>query len=411
MLRSHLPSTPPSVLPLRLLACGMLTFCAVFAGCKSETAPTVARQESQLLEPNSFMASWTRDISVAEYGTPAHVYLRDDMVFVYTDQKIVYVLSAVGGRTLWVSRDVVGPLERLWPPVVLDALNRFGTDVQRVVAFPTSTSYVVFNERGDKLQETPLEQGERAITSPSYGYEGLAYVGVAHNYGGLAAQIDPTRLVNPILLPALLKGVVIGRPVVYDDVFFIADQSGNVYGITQQGSQAWSIPRFETGNSVTAGLTADEHGLYVASTDSVLYVLDRATGQIKWRFFAEVPLFKPAFPTENYVFVPVEPRGVVALTKSEDAPMNREPLWTAEGAIEVLSHDEQNVYLLHRDGSIVAHRKDNGEELFRTERSDFIAFARNLNGSSIVAATRGGEIVSIEPVLTRGRVGMTVKAD
>lgn len=417
MLRPHPPSNLPPVPTRGLLVFAVLGLCGlVITGCQSsETAAPAGAvtqdQGTQLLEPNTFMASWTRDIPVAEYGRPARIFLRDDMVFVYTDQKVVYALSAVGGRTLWVSRDVVRPLERLWPPVLLDALNRFGADVKRVVAFPTNTSYVIFSDTGQKLQDTPLEQGERAITSPSFGYEGLAYVGLAHNYGGLGAQIDPTRLVNPILVPTLLHAVVIGRPVVYDDVFFIADEKGNVYGITRGGSQAWNIPRFSTGSAVTASLTADDYGLYVPSTDSVLYVLDRQTGQMKWRFFAEVALYKPAFPTEDHVFQPLEGRGVVALSKVEGAAISRAPLWTAADAVDVLGHDEQNVYLLTRDGRIAAHRKETGELLFSTERSDFTAFARNPSGSRIVAATRGGQIVAIEPVLTRGRVGTRAMAE
>jgi outer membrane protein assembly factor BamB len=402
----------PTFLPRLLASCAVLGSLTL-AGCSSSTEAPVAeaQPEAQLLEPDSFMASWSRDIPVSDYGVPERIFLRDDLVLVYTDQKIVYVLSAVGGRTLWVSRDVVGRLDRLWPPVLLEALNRFGSDVQRVVAFPTNTGYVIFSDTGTKLQETQLEQGERAITSPSFGYEGLAYVGLSDQYGGRAAVVDPTRLVNPIQVPVLLRGVVIGMPVVYDDTFFIADESGYVYAIGPGGSQAWGIERFETGAPVTAHLRADDHGLYVAGTDSILYVLDRETGHMKWRYFAEVPLFRPAFPTETHVFQPVEGRGVVALSKEEGGMISREPRWVAQGAIDVLSHDAQNVYLLYGDGRIAAHSKNTGEELFSTQRTDFTSFARNPNGAQILAATRSGEIVSIEPVLTRGRVGITVKAE
>ncbi len=420
MLRLHLtlPTPAPQTRTssagcFRLLLAGSLVLCmlAASAGCGSRQQPTARRAENQLLEPNSFMAPWMGNIAVSEHGAPKQVFLRDDLVFVYTDQNVIYAMTAAGGRTLWVSRDVVGPRDRLWPPLLLDALNRFGAEVERIVAFPTNNSYVVYDETGRRIHESFLEQGERAITSPSYSHQGLAYTGLADNYGGRAAKIDPTRLINPILVPRLVRSVVVGRPVVYDRDFFIADESGNVYAIRDNGDQAWPIQRFQTGGPVSANLTADEDGLYVASNDSVLYALDRGTGRMIWRYFAEVSLYEPAFPTEDHVFLPVQGRGVVAISKREGATINREPIWMAEGAVDVLSHDAQNVYLLHGGGKIVAHRKSDGEALFSTSRTDFTRFARNPSGARIVATTPSGQVVAIEPVLTRGRVGMTVRAD
>jgi outer membrane protein assembly factor BamB len=400
------------------LAACVLILCTVItlevAGCRRAEAKgrvLPRREEGRLLEPNSFGAAWTNDIDVAAYGIPSRIYLRDDLVVLYTDQNVVYVLSATGGRTLWVTRDVVRPLERLWPPVLLDALNRFGAGVQRILVFPSNTSFVVFADTGERLQDTPIEHGKRALTSPSYGDAGVVYAGLGDPFGGRAAKIDPTRLVNPILLPRLLRGVVTGRPVVYEDRFFIADETGAVYAMTEEGNQAWNIQHFQTNGPVTADLTADADGLYVPSNDTTLYVLDRGTGRLIWRYFAEVQLSQPAFPVQGYVFLPVPGRGVVALSKSEGRTINREPIWTVESAREVLSHDDQNVYLLHRDGRIAAHSKATGKELFSTQRKDFVTVTRNLSGPRIYAATAAGEIVAIEPILTRGRVGRLVMSD
>lgn len=382
------------------------------SGCTRETiAPGLSAEEnSRVLEPNTFMGDWTKKIH-PRYGAPDRIFLRDDLVVVYTDQNVVYVLSASGGSTLWISGDVVGPRDRLWPPVLIDALNRVGGGVQRILVFPSNTSCMVYADTGERIRETLIDRGERALTSPSFGYEGLVYAGLSDNYGGRAAAIDPTREVNPVILPRLLRGVVIGRPVVFEDEFFIADETGAVYGITQTGDQAWDIPRFQTGGPVTANLAADADGLYVASNDSVFYVLDRASGRLKWQFFAEMQLFRSAFPTQDHVFLPVQGQGVAALSKREGATINREPIWFAQGARDVLSHDEQNVYLLHDDGRVAAHSKATGEELFSTGRSDFICFTRNGSGPRIYAATADGEVVAIEPVLTRGRIGRLVMSD
>ena len=395
---------------------GILCAAMVLAGCRrrsdeASAGPPPRRIENRLLEPNSFAAIWTKDIDVATYGAPRQIFARDDLAIVYTDQNVVYVLSAAGGRTVWVSRDVVRPLDRLWPPVLLDALNRYGPGVQRLLVFPSSTSLMVYSDTGDRLQETPIEHHQRALTSPSFGSEGLIYTGLADSYGGRAAVIDPTKMVSQVILPRLLRGVIVARPVVFNDIFFVADETGGVYAINEAGEQPWGFPRFETRGPVTANLAADADGLYVASNDTVFYVLDPATGRLKWRYFAEVQLFRPAFPIPEMVLLPVEGRGVVALSKSEGATINREPMWIVPEARDVLGHDANHVYLVHDDGHIVAHEKSTGKELFRTQRNDFVAVSRNPSVPRFFAATAKGEVVAIEPILTRGRIGRLVVND
>ena len=172
------------------MAC-LLGAALLIQGCRRRTdeisVPPPRKIDNRLLEPNSFAATWTKDINVATYGAPREIFARDDLVVIYTSQNAVYVLSAAGGSTIWVSRDVVRPLDRLWAPVLLDALNRFGPGVQRIFVFPSNTSFMVYTDTGDRLQETPIEHHQRALTSPSFGYEGLIYAGLADSFGGRAA--------------------------------------------------------------------------------------------------------------------------------------------------------------------------------------------------------------------------------
>lgn len=356
-----------------------------------------------MIDPGSFKATWKVEVNTEEYGKVDRLFLRDDFLFVYTDGNVVQAISSDGGQTRFVRPDIVGPRDRLWPPALVDARDRLGTAIDRIICFPSGTSYLIYTETGDRVQRTSINE---PITSNTTSDDGLLYVGQAGNIDGILAQVDPTREVAPVLDRTLLNGAISSKPVVFDDVVFVADDSGRVWAIGERRVQAWPRPYFQTAGAVNADLRVDEDGVYVASTDMQLYCIDRRNGRLKWSYYAEVPLFRPPFPTDDFVFQPVEGRGVACLSKTEgETARGREPVWVAENARDVLSHDDDNIYLLHRDGRIVAYDKATGEEQFRSERNDFTTFARNHTGSRIFAGRADGEIVAIDPVLRRGEVG------
>lgn len=372
-------------------------------GCRSEVPPPVV--ERGLLEPGSFKATWKLAIDPAAYGELDRLFLRDDLLFAYTDTNVVQVISSGGGQTRFVATDVVGPRDRLWPPVVIDVGDRLGTSIDEVICFPSGTEYLLYTMDGQEIQETPIGN---PITSRTSADNGLLFVGVAGSVNGLVVRIDPTRKIAPVLNEVLLSGAVASKPVLYGNLVYVADDSGRVWAIADPNQQAWPRPYFATADSITADLRVDEYGLYVAGTDLQLYCLDRLTGRLKWSYFAEVPLYRPPYPTSEYVFQPVQGKGVVCLSKAEGQTVGRDPIWTAAGARDVLAQDEDNIYMVDNDGFIVAYEKATGEELFRSQRNDFTIFARNTTGSRIFAGKPDGQIVAIDPVLRRGEVGELV---
>ena len=414
--RPAMPSDPTPRRPfsagatrrLGLLASLALAVAGItLGGCKTE--PPVQEAQRGLLEPGSFRATWKLDVDTARYGPVDQLFLRDDMLVVYTATNTIQVITANGGETSFITSDVVGANDRLWPPVLVEARNRLGPNIERVICFPTNTSFVLYTEQGGRVQETQIR---RAITAPSAAYEGLVYTGLTGSYAtGRVARIDPTREVAPVLNAVQLSGGVASRPAVFQDIVYAADDTGRVWAIAGQRQQAWVDQYFATSGAIQADLQVDAFGLYVASTDSQLYCLDRTTGRLKWSYFAEVPLYRSPYVTERFVFQPVEGTGVVCLDKIEGDTVSRSPLWTAPEARDVLSQDENNIYLLLGDGRIAAHDKETGEELFRSQRTDFRSFARNATGSRIFAARPDGQIVAIDPVLRRGQVGELVMSD
>ena len=379
-----------------------LTLCAaLIVGCS--TTPTAPPVEVGPIPPGSFKATWKVQLNSGRYGLVENMYLLDDSLIVYTDQGVVQRITAGGGQTEWINTRIARAVDRLFPPLLVDALGRLG-QVDQFYAFPKGNSFVLMSKNGE---EVGVAQLDRNLTSASVVADGVIYAGIADQFGGRLVKLDPTRPAAHILERVLLKDDITARPAVFQNLIYASDLSGNVYGVTEGMQAAWDQKLFTTeiNRSVTADLSVDAFGVYAAGEDGTLYVLDRIHGRIKWRYIAGHPLRKRPIPTDDFVYQPVEGVGVVALRKTEGSFNNRQPTWTAEGAIDFLSHDSRRVYLLHGDGYIVAHDKQTGEELFRSKRNDFARFARNETGARIYAATRAGEIVAIDPVTTRGEVG------
>jgi outer membrane protein assembly factor BamB len=156
--------------------------------------------------------------------------------------------------------------------------------------------------------------------------------------------------------------------------------------------------------------------VYVASGDGKLYCVHRATGKVRWQYFAGGPLTAaPVVAGENvYQFVPRT--GLAALSHTEPDPSgkgppelayNRRPKWIVPGAVQFLAEDEGHAYLRSTDDHILAVDKKTGEQKFRSNRA-FKVFGTNTKDAVIFAATADGHVLAIRPVLKAGEVGEIV---
>ena len=357
------------------------------------------------VEPGSFKVAWRADVDTDRLGPVNGLYLRGDSLVVYTDNKAIQRITT-GGRTAFVTNRVARPIDLLYPPLLLDGLGRLG-EIRQFIAFPKSDGYTLMTLDGDEIQEVVLS---RALTSSGIAADGVIYVGAADDAGGRLLQIDPTKRYIHVLNRVLFPGASItSRPAFHANLVYAADAEGRVYGLNEDLTKAWQEDYYSTevARAVEADLSADSYGVYVAGTDGTLYCLDRLRGTRRWRYLAGRPLLRRPIPTDDWVYLPIPDRGVAAISKTQGSFNNREPAWLAEGAVDFVSHDDRRVYLLHGDGAIVAHDKESGRELFRSERTDLRRFARNEDGPRIYAATRDGEVLALDPVTGFGEVGET----
>jgi outer membrane protein assembly factor BamB len=71
-----------------------------------------------------------------------------------------------------------------------------------------------------------------------------------------------------------------------DGMIYIGANNSNYYAIRPDGSMAWlyEAEREKAGIWTTANLSADNQTLYFGANRGGIYALDRASGQLKWRF-------------------------------------------------------------------------------------------------------------------------------
>jgi outer membrane protein assembly factor BamB len=180
--------------------------------------------------------------------------------------------------------------------------------------------------------------------------------------------------------------------------------------VNEDRAPIWSLPNFvfHTDGRILAGLKIDDYGVYVASTDSKLYVLDRMTGKIRWQYFAGTALLDSATVTADSVYQYVPNHGLVALDKTA-GDFNRKARWVAADAKQFLAADEKYVYVALRDRRIAALDKATGEQKFTSERTDLTVFAPNTKSGVIYAATADGLLLAVKPVTKPGSVGELVR--
>jgi outer membrane protein assembly factor BamB len=151
---------------------------------------------------------------------------------------------------------------------------------------------------------------------------------------------------------------------------------------------------------VRADLVADEFGVYVASTDTTLYVLDRTNGKIRWRYMAQQPLEASPFVTADRVYLIVPEFGLVALDKLQ-GKLFREPLWTSPGVKQILSADNRRVYVLTESGQALALDKLTGQIRYQADMNEYDLFTTNRRDATVYAATKAGKLVAFKPTESR----------
>jgi outer membrane protein assembly factor BamB len=372
---------------------------SVMGGCQHrEAVPAASSVEP--LPMQSFKRDWAADLELKD-DSITRVFLREDVVVAYTKNNMAYVLNRAGGVVRFAAKmtdSSIPPLE----PVILK---------ERVI-FPTDATLEIYRRDGR------FERSYKTLSSPRTNVVGqrdgsrVFFGADARNSGRVVAVETLPGDYKPVNqkweLMADHAAPIYSAPAVNAGIVYAAFGDGDVYAVNQDNRQPiWSTSTgqtFKTYGPVQADLKADDFGVYVPSTDSKFYCLDKTQGKAKWEYFAGSSLRSTPAISATMVYLPVTDRGVVAIDKI-NGPSVREPKWIVRDAVKLVAEDEKYAYFHRADNVVIAIEKASGEQKFTSKRTDLVAFATNTKDSTIYAATKSGQVMAIVPVLKPGNMG------
>jgi len=387
----------------------LLLAAIVSAGCHH----TVETENPQPLQARSFAQQWATVLSGTDDNPITAVHLSDQFVFAYRQDGSSTVMDRQTGRLLHVDHPEGGQV-RLHPPVVLGDRIIYPT-TDRLEVFDLQGRYVEHPARSSDYGVKPVSQRlPFAVRSDAVGQGKYLFFGADFEGGGRGVEVDLTRPYVPAVWELMMAGsAVSAAPALSKDAVYFAADNGSVQAVTIDGREPlWTLPggTFRTGG-VIANLADDQTSLYIASTDSKLYCLNKANARLKWQFFGGDALRTPPVVTKDTVYQYVPGTGLVAIDKNAtgNPGMNREARWVAGDAVKYLAEDNVNVYALSRDHHLLAVDKHTGHTRFTSKRKDLVGAATSTKGDGMIyIATGTGRVLAARPVLQTGSVGEIV---
>lgn len=353
------------------------------AGCAHKSAPAMQETVAETSSPH-VRRNWLADLALKN-DQVASIHARQDKLYVYTDNNMVYVISRNGGTINWASQ-IGEHFTTILPPLV----------VGDEVVFPVNTRLFMFNQQSgiqDRAQDIGFAMHAPGVTDG----QKMIYIPAAHAEGARLAAVDTTKTVGEVKWEVLARGPITAGPAMYENVIYFGSEDNRIYAVTTSRRPVWPLEyfAFETDGQIKADVKVDDYAVYAASTDTKLYALDRLSGKIKWTYYAEAPLGTPPTPTKDTVYQYAPGKGLVAINKAE-GKANRDAKWIAPEAVQVLSVGEKRVYARLKDNTIGALDKDSGTLLWAGSKK-YAKFTTNLQDATIFVATADGEVYAFQP--------------
>jgi outer membrane protein assembly factor BamB len=370
--------------------------------------PGCAKQEKKVdggpavaLAAQSFRREWAADLGLKN-DEVEKVFAREDTVVAYTKDQQAFVINRDSGRIRFTTEITKSPI-RPAPPVLL----------KDMIVFPTISTLEIYRRDGRLVRSYKLRNTLRTkaagVPNGTRMFFGIDVPGAGRM---VCMDLGPGSYEQVRQAWELMsdKGAPMNStPAVHGGIVFAAFEDGWVYAVNVDSRAGiWSTsqgPQYRTFGPIQADLRADDFGVYVASTDTKFYCLDRNTGDTKWEYHARTPLRVPAEVTASTVYLPVPGRGIVAIDK-QTGPREGQPKWAFPDGVKFLSEDEKFAYLQGKDNKVVAIDRETGKPAFTSKRTDLIVFAVNTKGDGLIyAGTNDGQVLAIAPVLRAGFMG------
>jgi outer membrane protein assembly factor BamB len=382
----------------RHLWIGLVSLAALAGGCASHKAA----ESGPVFHPvavNNFARTWSVDLGL--HGAKAtETFVFDKLIIVYADDHTAHVVDRQSGQLKFINQLPIHSGEVHGPAVVGD-----------LIVYPATSSIRSYSIKlfGRLVREVEYPF---ALRSAGTGSGNDFYLSADYANGGRLEALDLTSNISLPRWEVMTVAQISGKPILYQNVIYVASRDGEVRAITEERGGLWALDDtrdggFKAAGKIIGGIAVDESAVYVASTDSNLYALNRATGKIKWRYIAGIPLEDTPVTTTDMAYIYVNGQGLTAISKLE-GDYFRKPKWSVRDATKFLADDDKYTYVLLESNQVAAIEKTTGRQKFVSTRTDLSNFGVNPKDGLVYATDPDGNLLQIKPVVKQGVVGELV---
>ncbi len=356
--------------PLRVCAGMLIALTCAATLAQEDFVPAQPLQEAGLVKYWQLQLPLERDQVVRD------VYLVDDQLYLGTDDGYVYAVHAGTGAIRW-----------------MVPVTRSGYHVRRPchtgdrVVFVTQTDIQVYDRQtGEGLSRTELRfaPGTPPVSDGLHVYIG----GIDRRLYALDAE---TLFLD---WRTVTDAAIAAAPAWYDKWVFTATDSGTVYACTR-GDKAFGW-QSSTYGPVRADLVATESGVYVASQDQSLYLLDHQFGQPRWRARFSGPLYEAPVVTPELVYQYCPNDGLVAVENAVLA-IDERIRWKLPEGRTLLTVHAQLAYVLTADGRLLVVQPAKGQVVATIRAPGFTLAIPAPEASTVFLASPQGQLFCARP--------------
>ncbi len=349
--------------------------------CPLAFAP--AQQEDYLpfepLDQAGLAKSWQLALPLEADQQLTNLYLVDDQLYLPTADGYVFAVHAETGAIRWLRR-ISSEGYRIWRPCHSGERVIFSTP-STILQLDRITGEGIDHMRLDFAGGTsPVSDGSRMFV------------------GGVNQRMYAFDVTNPLhTWRVRTDGPITAAPVVRGDRVFFACDNGSVYACAAYDK---SSPRQNrTFGAVTADLVADAEGIYVASLDHALYLFDPLFLQLRWRTRFSGPLHEPPVLLGDTAYQ-YSPHDGLAAVNTDALEIEQRFRWILPQGRRALTLDREHVFVLSRDETVLAVRRDDGTVVHTVPADGFVLADAATKGTVLYLASRDGLVFCARPLGT-----------
>jgi len=333
---------------------------------------------SEALHAARLTKYWQLQLPVPAGDLIDHLFLVDGQLYATTAGGLAYAVDAATGAVRWVQQVTNEGYELSRPCHVGDE-----------VAFATPSSIRIYGKyNGRPARE--IRPRFPVASAPMSDGRFLFVGGLNQRFYCLDPLTGFERWKTTTAGPASSAATTQGKL-----VYFAGDE-GVVYGCTAANKVKEWI--FRTFGRISADLASDQNGIYVASLDQSLYMIERGSGKLMWRARLSGPLLEAPTVTPLLAYQFEANDGITAI---DVAPLVEDRVrWKLRRGRTLLTTHEGSAIVLSRDGALLVVREEDGTVRHEVPAAGMTMGVSWPDAATAIMASNNGRIFCARPIGT-----------